>query len=252
MSPPDRFSVRLAIVFTAVVVFLVVAFDFLYTTEARGATVTDGTVADWRMEEATDATVMVDSAGDHDGKIGRRVTLTGHAYLFPGETPETAGPAGAYQPGRLVQVPESDSLDPGDGAFAVTVRFLMPEVETHAPNLIQKGQDNQPVGYWKIAVNDGWPRCHFRDADDTAAVGFLNGLEEYRVDDQEWHTVTCERLDDGRTRITLDGTVRTSHSTTQTINNARPLVMGGKLDCAADTTGCDYIEARVAWVTITH
>ena len=235
------------------VIVVLVVYGAIFKEVAHGATATDATVADWRMEEPVDATVMVDGVGDHDGTIGRRVELTGHAYIFPGETRKTAGSHGLYQPGRLVQVPESDDLDPGDGAFAVTVRFMMLDDGPHKPNLIQKGQDNQPGGYWKIAVNTGWPRCHFRDADgNTAAVGFVNGLDDYKVTDGEWHTVTCQRLADGRTSVTLDGTTRTWSSTTGTLNNTRPLVMGGKLDCASDRTGCDYINAKVRWVTITH
>lgn len=210
--------------------------------------------AEWRMEEAVDATVMLDSTSDHDGSIGRRVTLTGHAYVFPGATPATQGGAGAYQPGRLVQVPEDNALDPMNGAYSVALRFKMPRNRhEHTPNVIQKGQANQPGGYWKLAISHGWPRCHFRDADgNTAAVGFVHGLTEYKVNDSEWHTLTCERLADGRSRVTLDGTVRTSRSTTGTLNNARPLVIGGKLDCASDTTGCDYANVKIRWVTVTH
>ena len=239
---------RFVIVLAAIVIFLVVVFDVVTARATTG-----DTVADWRMEEAKDATVMVDSAGDHDGTIGRRVTLSGHAYTFPGETRRTEGAHGAYQPGRLVRVPESDALDPRDGAFAVTIRFKMLDDGPHKPNLIQKGQSNQPGGYWKVAINTGWPRCHFRDADgNTAAVGFVHGLDDYKVTDGDWHTVTCQRLADGRTSVTLDGTTRTWSSTTGNLNNNRPLVIGGKLDCASDRTGCDYINAKVRWVTITH
>lgn len=206
-----------------------------------------GLVADWQMDDPPGSTVMTEPGG-LVGKIGARVDPTGHAYQFPGKG--NLGPDDV-QRGRLVRVPEDDRLDPGTGAYSVTIRFRTGIPDKHGANLIQKGQANQTGGYWKFVVHRGWPRCHFRDNDGMAGVGFNNGLEAQRVNDREWHTVTCQRLADGRSQVVLDHTwTRTSTNTTQRIDNDRPLVIGGKIDCAADDVGCDYIRARVRWVRI--
>jgi hypothetical protein len=206
--------------------------------------------ARWKMNEASNATTMIDSVGSHNGHIGLKVTPTGRIYKFPGKPPNPDD----YQPGRIVTVPESDALDPQDGAFGITIRFKTRAGGVES-NMIQKGQANQTGGYWKFVVAHGWPRCHFRDSNNMAGIGLVGTKKRWKVNDGHWHTVRCERRSNGRTYVTLNpGTrraiTRVSPNRTDSINNSRPLVIGGKLDCAAADVGCDYMKAKINWVKV--
>jgi hypothetical protein len=213
-------------------------------------------VANWQMNEARGAKTMADSTGHgFTGTIGNRVTTgvfvsSGNgAYNFP-------GPAWGYDPGRLVTIPESgknDSrLDPGTSPYAVTVRF---RTTAHEPNIIQKGQAGQTGGYWKLVLNHGWPRCHFRDSRGVIkAIGFVDGPEEYQLNDNQWHTVRCERTATG-VKVTINpgepgAKSKFIRGTLGTIDNKRPFLIGGKLDCLAEDVGCDYMKGQIDYVIV--
>lgn len=207
-------------------------------------------VADWEMDEGTSATVMADQSGNgFAGHIGSDVktgvsTPSGHGYFFSGPS--------SYHPSRLVTVPDDSRLDPGTGTYAVTIRFKTGASE---PNIVQKGQANQRGGYWKLVLKKGWPRCHFRDANrHTKAIGLVDGSPSWKVNDNQWHTVRCERLANG-VRVTLDpgqpgSATRFIGGTIGNIDNSRPLSIGGKLDCSAPGVGCDYFNGTIDWITI--
>lgn len=208
-------------------------------------------VADWRMDEPAGATRMADASGHGlTGEVGARVrtgvrTPSGRGYGFHGHGRDR-------DPSLVVVVPDRQRLDPGTRRFAVTVRF---RTSVKGPNLVQKGQSGEPGGYWKVEVHKGWPTCFFRDGTGrTKAIGFVDGLASLRVDDRRWHTVRCERRADA-VRITLDPGTR--HRATRqvagrvgNVDNRRPVVIGGKLDCAGADVGCDYLSGRIDWVRI--
>lgn len=213
-----------------------------------GAAASGEVVADWRMNEGAGAAVMADSAGRaQDGGIGDdvgtgvRLPGGGAGYSFP-------GPEWGHDPARVVRVRDHRSLDPGRSTYAVTVRLRTTQAN---PNIVQKGQSGQRGGFWKLVLNEGWPRCHFRDESGrTRAVGFVGGSADLKVDDGQWHVLRCERQRNG-VRVTLDGTAsRRIAGSLGVIDSRRPLMVGGKIDCAAADVGCDYYRGLLDYVLI--
>jgi hypothetical protein len=215
----------------------------------------DVVVANWQMNEVDKGMGLVDSSGNgFTGTIGNEVKVHqstgdgGWAYQFPG--PHFA----KYNPEKLALVEDQgDSLDPGPatGPYAVTIRF---KTTAAKPNIVQKGQNNVRGGFMKLVLKNGWPRCHFEDGNQNiSATGFVN-TSVPKVNDGRWHTLRCERSDDG-TRVTLDaGTpneaTRVNHRTVGTIDNSRPFMIGGKLDCNRDGVTCDFFAGYLDWVKI--
>jgi hypothetical protein len=212
-----------------------------------------GVIGDWQMDEVAGSTLMVDASGSGlDGSIGSDVVLHestgdgGWGYRFRGDW-------WIVNDNRLVTWNDDARLDPGTSPYAVTIRVKTGAVD---PNIIQKGQANQTGGYWKLALKQGWPRCHFRDAaGNTKAIGFVNDPRpETRIADGQWHTLRCERTSTG-VRMTINYGEANAISkfikgTVGTIDNSRPLVLGGKLDCDGTTVTCDYFAGAVDWVKI--
>ncbi len=126
---------------------------------AVAAPASAATLADWEMNEGPGATVMVDSSGHVNGKIGSAVQTgfsfagaTAYHWIF---TLPTAPPA---QPQRLVTA-SSSSLNPGSGNYTLTVRYRTTQ---HFGNIVQKGQAGSAGGYYKMENPNGKPRCLFR------------------------------------------------------------------------------------------
>jgi hypothetical protein len=210
------------------------------------------TILDWELNESAGSTVAADSSGNGlDGAIGSDVVLheanpTGFGYRFKGDW-------WVVNPQRLVTAADDPRLDPGTQPFAVTIRFKTGALD---PNIIQKGQDNQTGGYFKLAMKKGWPRCHFEYANhNTRAIGFVNDVRPQAfVADGAWHTLRCERTATG-VKLTIDygspdAISKTIKGTLGTIDNSKPLMLGGKLFCDGTTVTCDYFAGAVDWVTI--
>jgi hypothetical protein len=202
------------------------------------------TVADWEMNEAKGATVMTDSSGNGlTGSIGSMVTTgVGYAgatgYRFSYVTPNTPP---AY-PQKLVTVPENDLLDPGTSDFTLTIRYRT----THGfGNIIQKGQATSSGGQWKLQAPKGILQCVWTGSLRKAAMGSPTAL-----DDGSWHTVVCENTG---TRIGMSvdgGAMRWVAKTTGSINNSRPVSIGGKTSCDQVNVTCDYFAGDIDYVRI--
>lgn len=202
--------------------------------------------ASWQLNEAPGATVMHDSSGHGlNGTIGSHVKTGvvsgGHkGYRFPFVSNDAAAPA---DPQHLATVPDNDALDPGTGSYTVTVTFRFGSGADHR-NLVQKGQSGTPGGFYKIETGSGNINCLFRG--DAGSPQVQSG----RLDDNRWHTVVCSRTASGLT-LTVDGKlVATNTRPSGTINNAAPVSIGGKNDCAQATVQCDYFAGYVDRVTI--
>lgn len=208
-------------------------------------------IADWQLNEES-GPVMVDASGNGlDGSIGSDVlvhqaTPSGYGYRFLGD-----GRVVNHE--RLVTLADDARLDPGTDTYAVTISFKTGALD---PNILQKGQAGQTGGYWKLALQHGWPRCHFRDAAGrTKAIGFVNDPRpETKVADGAWHTLRCELSTTG-VKLTIDYGEPTAISkfisgTIGVIDNTRPLAIGGKYDCDAITVGCDYFAGLIDSITI--
>lgn len=184
--------------------------------------------------------VLHNSAGSKfDGHIGRHVGLTGNAHVF------SQIDRGIYQPGRIDVVPDRNRLAPGNAHFAVTVRFKWPGGSDN--NLIQKGQGSPAGGLFKMKTSvgtqpDGAIKCLFRGSTGDSQV------ESYgspRLDDSEWHTVTCIRNRVG-TIMAVDGKqVDANGNDPGIINNDWPIAIGGNSNCNSPDLECNYWRGQI-------
>lgn len=202
------------------------------------------TLADWEMNEAPGATTMVDSGPNHlNGTIGSGLSTgvvykgaTGYAWSStkPQQPP--------VKPERLVQVPSSTTLNPGARDFAVTIHYAT----THTyGNIIQKGQNKTPGGYFKFENPGGYIHCFFKGSITSKVVKSPKPLN-----DGNWHTIRCEKTAAGLT-MTIDGTTTVSaQGNIGTISNTFPLVIGGKVQCNQVSVTCDYFAGNIDWVKL--
>lgn len=212
------------------------------------ATASAETVADWKMNEGQRARVMHDTTGDHNARIRRKVTPGGGVFRFIGLRLR----AETNDPRRIIAVPESDELDPQDQRYSVTIRFrTRPQVP--GPNLIQKGQSGIAGGYWKVEVHKGRPTCAYRDSDGVSTA--RRGPD--RVDDWRWHTIRCIRTTTGLRLVVKTGqrkVVVANSKPIGTVDNDRPLSIGGKYDCEGidkiPARSCDYLRGQIDYVRI--
>ncbi|MDI1464429.1 PKD domain-containing protein [Catellatospora sp. KI3] len=203
------------------------------------------TVAFYSMDESSGATVLVDSSGNgKNGTIGDEVATgtlyagaTGHRFAV--HLPEDK----EYVPGHVNTVPHTNDFNPDAGDFSFTIRY---RTTYSFGNIMQKGQGSQVGGYWKFEAPGGSPKCLFRGADGASRTGYMDGT----INDGQWHTVTCNRTS-AYVEMFVDG-VRTSrlNGPTGTINNPRPLSIGGKSACDGATVTCDYFVGDIDYIKI--
>lgn len=204
----------------------------------------DRTVALWNMDEGSGANVAVDDSGNgYDGSIGDAIVTWVHydgadafrwKWTRPNEPPA--------KPERLIVIDDSPGLDPGSGDYAVTVRYRT----THKfGNILQKGQSRSRGGQWKFQAPKGIVHCLFKGSEGRSTTGSKRPLN-----DGEWHTVRCERNEDGVT-MTVDGE-RTGRNRNDTgyIDNRVELTIGGKLHCDQVKVTCDYFVGDIDYVRI--
>ena len=210
-------------------------------------------LADWRMNEAPGATVMVDSGPNGiDGTIGPRVRtgieFSGGSigYVWSRRRPN-AEPA---VPERLVTV-DDPRLNPGTRDYAITVRFRT--TRRHG-NLIQKGQSTTPGGFFKLELPKGRMTCLFRSRDsdgDLNGQAFVKSPRTVFLHDGRWHTVTCEKTSD-RLTMTIDGSTQVTSPRRRIgpISNTFPMTIAGKLQCDQVRVSCDYFGGDIDFIRI--
>jgi hypothetical protein len=213
----------------------------LYAPAGAAATTT---VALYNMNEASGATVLVDSSANKlNGTIGSTVTThavnsgaTGHRfpYLKPNTPPAV--------PSHLDSVKDNALLDPGTADYAVTIRY---RTTRDFGNIAQKGQAGTAGGYWKFQQPNGIVSCLFRGASGSKSVN--SGVA---LNDGKWHVIRCERTAT-KVVMTIDGTKkRTGNGATGTISNNQPLSIGGKNKCDQVTITCDYFVGDIDYIRI--
>jgi Laminin G domain len=213
------------------------------------ATASAATLADWEMNQAPGATVMVDSSGHVNGTIGTAVKtgvsiMGATAYEWPFTSP-TAPPA---KPQRLVQA-NSATLNPGAGNYTVTIRY---RTTKHFGNIVQKGQAGSAGGYFKLENPGGHLNCVFRGTNSTGAFLRKDAESPAVLSDGAWHVAQCARTATALT-LTIDGSVvATAKGSSGTISNPRPITIGGKLACDQVKTTCDYFTGDIDYITITN
>lgn len=198
----------------------------------------------WEMNEGSSATTMHDSGPfGLDGSIGAAVGTGGGDYSWSHVSP-TAPPA---KPERLVLVDSDWRLEPGSAEFEISFRY---KTNRSYGNVIQKGQNGAPGGYWKFEQPNGRMTCLFKDQN-----GKQRAVKAKRsTNDNRWHTIRCTLRDDG-IRIYIDGEfdqMLPLDSPMGPIGNGRPMSIGGKSNCNQVTITCDYFVGSIDWVEIRH
>lgn len=205
-----------------------------------------GVTAYYEMDEPAGTTVMhdsgpngldapVDPVGVSSGEDFDGVT----GYLWARRAPETWPPS----PERVIQVPDSPNLEPGDDPFTIQLRYRSQE---NFGNITQKGQAQTQGGQWKIQTPQGIPSCLFKGSGGQVATGAKTPLN-----DELWHDVTCVLTSTGVTMY-VDGEFRNrKNGPTGTIDNSFPMTVGGKIDCDQIDVTCDYFSGQIDFIKIT-
>ncbi|WP_169739460.1 laminin G domain-containing protein [Actinoplanes friuliensis] len=216
----------------------------LVSTAATADAAWDHPVATWNMNEWSGARTMMDSSGNgHDGRIGSEVRTGTYVngatgYRFDRLEPDTP----PTHPGHLVTVSDSSDLDPGTRDYTVTIRLRT----THKfGNIIQKGQATVSGGNFKLQIPNGIVECLYRGSSKSLLV-----RTPRRLNDGNWHTVSCTRTGSG-VSLTVDGsTVARRSGWTGRISNSWPVTIGGKTSCDQVDVGCDYYAGDLDYVEI--
>jgi hypothetical protein len=206
------------------------------------------TLALWNLNEGTGATVMNDTSGTKppiNGAIGSAVqtglvsgadTFYRWSLVKPTEPPP--------KPERVIQINDS-RLNPGTRDFAVSFRY-----RTTKPfgNIMQKGQATTKGGNFKFQLPKGNVTCLVRGASGQRAVRSVGVY-----DDNQWHTVRCERTATGITETISDANgvlqeTRHLNGPTGNISNTFPMTVGGKISCDQITVTCDYYAGDIDWI----
>ena len=204
------------------------------------------TLALWNLDEGPGATVMVDSSGNGiDGAIGSAVQTglvsgTDTFYRWSLVKPTEPPP----KPERVIHINNSQ-LNPGTRDFAVSFRY-----RTTKPfgNIMQKGQATTKGGNFKFQLPKGNVTCLVRGASGQRAVRTVGAY-----DNNQWHTVRCERTATGITLTVSDDNgnlleTRKLNGPTGDITNNFPMTVGGKISCDQIDVTCDYYAGDIDWI----
>ena len=199
----------------------------------------------WDMNEPAGSRVMLDSSGNGlHGTLGADVRAgtvvagaTGYRfpYILPNKPPA--------RPAHLVQVPSHPLLNPESRTYAVEVRYRTTQ---NFGNILQKGQNGTPGGYWKFEQPNGIVACLFKGG---------NGQQravrsKVALNDGAWHTVKCERTATGLTMYVDGARHNYIAGSSGPIANGNELSIGGKSRCDQYRTTCDYFVGDIDHVRI--
>jgi hypothetical protein len=199
-----------------------------------------GTVALWKMNETSGATMHDSATGgtvQDDGTLTNvtvgQPSISGHAYRFN-------GPALSY-----VRVPSSPDLNPDSSnfVFSVMVNFTQnPSASVGDYDLLRKGLSTTPGGDYKAEISQaGKATCEWKGS--SATKELIGGSA---LNDGAWHTITCTKTS-SKVVLRVDGTVRASATVTiGTISNSADLLLGAKA-----TTGGDQYQGLMDQAKIT-
>jgi hypothetical protein len=188
-------------------------------------------IADWRLDESSGATTMVDSSqngGLNNGKIvsvqtGVPGLAGGRAYQFNGS-------------GSYVQVPDADALDPGTKPIILSAVVRIPDgaMKDDSYDLVRKGVSSTPGGNWKMEVNrrDSAPsvgrlRCVFKGVLDNGTKSEVMKIATPDIADGRVHRVQCIRTETA-VRAVVDGRVFEKVQRSGSIVNSEPVMVGAK------------------------
>jgi hypothetical protein len=201
----------------------------------------------WQME---DPDQLLDSSGNANDGTAINVTgvpgFVGNGYHFDGSS-------------SIATVPSSDSLNPGDKDFALTVhvRFTDPPSKAVGDyDLIRKGLASTRGGDYKMEIlPSGKPTgkhgkrsqrrsqarafCFFKDSSKTQGK-ILDGPN---LADGSWHTVVCTKTSK-KIQLTVDGATYTNRVKLGSISNNEPVTIG------AQTRSADWYDGDMDEVSV--
>lgn len=219
----------------------------LFVGVSPSASADSALIARWDLNEPFAAATMTD-AGPHDleGAIGDEIAVGGGSYVW-----NVVDPIGyPATDERLVIVDHDPVLDPGLGNFEIEIRYRS---AGNYGNIIQKGQNGSPTGFWKFEHPWGLPSCAFKD--DTGLLKAVLGDTE--TNDGEWHVIRCELDrdfgDHGIIRVFVDGAIDKVNVLKEPLGpiaNDRPLALGGKAQCNQMSVFCDYFWGEIDYIEI--
>lgn len=131
-------------------------------------------------------------------------------------------------PGSWVQVPSSETLNPGprDFVFSAWVNFDVSPRVRETFDIIRKGLAFTPGGEYKLEIlSDGRVKCSAKDVEERTARVVAPDADV--AEDGEWHRVGCARTGSSWS-VLVDGTVTTKETDLGTIDNDLPLAIGSK------------------------
>jgi hypothetical protein len=183
------------------------------------------------MDEEAGASIMLDSAsagGENNGAI-RDVTtgdpglVSGSAYTFDGAN-------------SMVQVPDSNLLDPGSSPMTVTatVRTVDRPMPDDSYDLVRKGVTTTRGGDWKMEIKRnpsnasvGRLHCSFKGVMADGVRRAVSRLAQVDVVDGRIHTLQCVRTATA-VHAVVDGRVFTTAKVSGSISNDQPVIIGAK------------------------
>lgn len=188
-----------------------------------GATAPDASAAtgggSWELDE-TSGSVASDSSGNgNDGSVRGGVVMgvpghTGTAFDF-------------HASGSWVEVPSSDSLNPGTADFTVSAWVSSDTTpgSGQSYDVVRKGLGGTDGGEFALQiVNHGLARCVAKDS--SGDQGSVRG-PAVNVTDGQWHSLACTRS--GSTlAVTVDGTTVSTEAGLGSIGNSKALAIGSR------------------------
>lgn len=204
-------------------------------------------VAEWRMDEPSGASTMVDSApagGANNGSITSVITgvpglVSGQAYQFDGAT-------------SFVSVPDNPALDPvaANITLQATVRVEDGEILDDSYDIVRKGVTTTTGGNYKMEIKRsgsnttvGKLLCVFKG---TTASGTRVAVQKQAgidVVDGAVHTLKCIKTDT-TVQAVVDGRTYSVTKAAGSMANDQPVVLGSKV------AGDDILQGVLDQVTI--
>jgi len=219
-----RVAVRLGLL-----VALVAGFSTLLPVGARaaGATTSDT----WHMDETSGST-MVDSTGNHPGKV-HNVAL--------GQTADAGADGTAYGfngKSSYVSIPTKGDLNAGSSDVHISFHLMTTTVPSKPDyDLFRKGQ--APGQEYKVEMQpNGQVSCYFHGSAGSATVQAGPDLH-----DGVWHSIQCEKSSSA-VKLTIDGTSHTNKKSVGSISNSFDMIVGAY-------PGGDFYEGAMDELTFT-
>ena len=211
---------------------IVTAMAILIAVMAAPSQALAATAALWHMDEKS-GTVMHDSVGNHDGTISHvRLGQPGFLNTAFGFVPSDKS---------QVTVPSASDLNPGSGAFAVSLHvYATATPKAGDYDLVKKGSYSSSGGEYKVELlQNGEAQCAFKGS---LRYGAVSGGPDLAVG--RWFTVRCTKTSSS-VILKVAGRVFTKSIAVGSIVNSSPVGIGS-------APGSDFTNGRLDEIALIH